>query len=60
MRHVHNVVPPMVEYELTPLGKTFSQVVELLYHWGEEHEKALDVLEANLRRSQQDPESRTV
>src|SRR5690606_4143091 len=24
-RHVHTVVPPKVEYELTPLGKTFAE-----------------------------------
>lgn len=47
-RHVHSVVPPKVEYELTPLGKTFAQAVEMLYRWGEEHQQALDELEANM------------
>jgi len=48
-RHVHSVVPPKVEYELTPLGKTFAQAVEMLYRWGEEHQQALDELEANMK-----------
>ncbi|MHC8407047.1 MULTISPECIES: winged helix-turn-helix transcriptional regulator [unclassified Pseudomonas] len=47
-RHVHSVVPPKVEYELTPLGKTFAQAVEMLYRWGADHQEALDELEANM------------
>jgi len=45
-RHVYAVVPPKVEYELTPLGKTFAEAVEMLYRWGQEHAAALDVLQA--------------
>lgn len=45
-RHVFNVVPPKVEYELTALGKTFAEAIEMLYRWGEEHRQALDELEA--------------
>ena len=56
-RHVHSVVPPKVEYELTPLGKTFAQAVEMLYRWGEEHPQALDALEANMARARPDLES---
>lgn len=52
VRHVHNVVPPKVEYELTPLGKTFAEAIQMLQRWGEEHEQALDELEANTARSQ--------
>lgn len=51
-RHVHSVVPPKVEYELTPLGKTFAQAVEMLYHWGAEHQDALDELDANMANAQ--------
>jgi DNA-binding HxlR family transcriptional regulator len=50
-RHVHNVVPPKVEYELTPLGKTFAESIEMLYRWGEEHKEALDQLEVNMSQS---------
>jgi len=44
-RHVYTVVPPKVEYELTPLGKTFAGAVEMLYRWGQEHAAALDALQ---------------
>jgi DNA-binding HxlR family transcriptional regulator len=52
--HVHSVVPPKVEYELTPLGKTFAQAVKMLYRRGEEHPHAL---EANMARARPDLES---
>lgn len=52
LRHVHSVVPPKVEYELTPLGKTFAQAVEMLYQWGEAHRDALDELAAKTAGSQ--------
>jgi DNA-binding HxlR family transcriptional regulator len=52
LRHVHSVVPPKVEYELTPLGKTFAEAVDLLYRWGEEHQDALDTLAANMAQAQ--------
>lgn len=59
-RHVHRVVPPKVEYELTPLGRTFAQAVEMLYRWGEEHPQALDDLEANMARARPDSEQVSV
>lgn len=52
LRHVHTVVPPKVEYELTPLGKTFAEAIEMLYAWGEKHRDALDELAANTARNQ--------
>ena len=48
-RHVYNVVPPRVEYELTPLGRTFAQPIEMLYQWGEANKPALDQMEENAR-----------
>lgn len=48
-RHVHNVVPPKVEYELTPLGRTFAEPIEMLYQWGEENGAALDRMEAHAK-----------
>ena len=44
-RHVYNVVPPKVEYELTPLGRTFAEPIEMLYQWGEANKPALDQME---------------
>jgi DNA-binding HxlR family transcriptional regulator len=43
-RHVESVMPPAVEYRLTPLGKRFVEPVELLYAWGRDNAAALDAL----------------
>ncbi|GAA4213476.1 helix-turn-helix domain-containing protein [Sphingomonas endophytica] len=43
-RHVESVMPPMVEYRLTPLGRRFVEPVELLYAWGRDNADALDTL----------------
>jgi DNA-binding HxlR family transcriptional regulator len=43
-RHVESVVPPAVEYRLTPLGERFVEPVELLYAWGRTNADALDQL----------------
>lgn len=51
-RHVHNVVPPRVEYELTPLGRIFAEPVEMLYQWGEDNKAALDQMEANTKAAE--------
>jgi len=36
-RTVFPVVPPRVEYELTPLGRTLSEPIASLRRWAEEH-----------------------
>ncbi|NJO43947.1 MAG: helix-turn-helix transcriptional regulator [Cyanobacteria bacterium RU_5_0] len=36
-RKVYLVVPPMVEYSLTPLGKTLNQVLKELCDWSTEN-----------------------
>jgi DNA-binding HxlR family transcriptional regulator len=36
-RKVYPVVPPMVEYSLTPLGKTLNQVLKSLCEWSTEN-----------------------
>lgn len=48
-RYVYEVVPPKVEYSLTPLGKTFAEPIEVMYQWGLENQAALDEMEANVR-----------
>jgi DNA-binding HxlR family transcriptional regulator len=37
-RTVHPVVPPRVEYELTPLGGTLHATIRSLVTWTEEHQ----------------------
>lgn len=48
-RQVYEVIPPKVDYSLTPLGKTFAEPVEQMYRWGLENQAALDEMEANQR-----------
>lgn len=36
-RIVHQQVPPKVEYELTDLGLSLQQILQLMDSWGEEH-----------------------
>ncbi|PSB08865.1 transcriptional regulator [Pleurocapsa sp. CCALA 161] len=36
-RQVYPVVPPMVEYSLTPLGKTLVEPLKTLCNWASEH-----------------------
>ncbi len=42
-RHVYPVVPPKVEYSLTPLGETLTELLKAVCKWAETH---LDELEA--------------
>jgi DNA-binding HxlR family transcriptional regulator len=40
-RTVHPVVPPRVDYELTPLGVTLHATIQALVTWTEEHQEAI-------------------
>jgi DNA-binding HxlR family transcriptional regulator len=46
-RRVYPVIPPRVEYSLTPLGESLLTVVEALISWGDSHRR--DVGRARLR-----------
>lgn len=37
-RTVYPVVPPQVEYSLTPLGKSLLEVLNVTYEWAKKHE----------------------
>jgi DNA-binding HxlR family transcriptional regulator len=41
-RRVYDVVPPRVEYSLTPLGQIFIEPIEMLYDWARKNADALD------------------
>jgi DNA-binding HxlR family transcriptional regulator len=41
-RQVYPVVPPRVEYSLTPYGRTLRPITELMCAWGEKHLKRLE------------------
>ena len=47
-RKVHPVVPPKVEYALTPLGRTLIEPLHAICRWSEKH---LPQLEANRARA---------
>ena len=36
-RLVHPVVPPHVDYDLTPVGRSLAPVITALHDWGREH-----------------------
>jgi DNA-binding HxlR family transcriptional regulator len=36
-RTVYHIVPPRVEYALTPLGETFSELLQDICTWAETH-----------------------
>lgn len=41
-RTIHPVVPPRVEYSITPLGKSVSQIFDWLYDWAVIHKKDVE------------------
>lgn len=55
-RHVYDVVPPKVEYQLTALGRTFAEPVEQLYQWGLGNQQVLDEMDAHYQRSKPEGE----
>lgn len=40
-RTVHPVVPPRVDYELTPLGRTLHATIQSLVVWTEQHQNEI-------------------
>lgn len=45
-RHVQQIMPPSVEYRLTPAGQIFIEPIEMLYTWAIDHTADLDALAA--------------
>lgn len=46
-RRVYPVVPPKVEYRLTPMGTTLLETVCTLMNWAYEHSEAIDKARAD-------------
>jgi DNA-binding HxlR family transcriptional regulator len=46
-RTVHPVVPPRVDYALTPLGRTLHQTIKALVTWTEEHREEIAAARAD-------------
>jgi DNA-binding HxlR family transcriptional regulator len=53
-RKVYPVVPPMVEYSLTPLGETLNGVLKSLCDWSNENYDAVETARAEYDRAQQE------
>ncbi|RLV01279.1 transcriptional regulator [Streptomyces griseocarneus] len=51
-RTVHPVVPPRVDYELTPLGATLHDTIQSLVTWTEDHQD--EIAAARARYDRQD------
>jgi DNA-binding HxlR family transcriptional regulator len=52
-RKVYPVVPPMVEYSLTPLGRSLTEPLQAICHWAEKNLPALEA--ARARSAKQKP-----
>ena len=50
-RTVHAVVPPRVDYALTPMGRTLLATVTELAHWAERHAKDIGTARATYDRA---------
>lgn len=48
-RKVYPVVPPMVEYSLTPLGRSLIEPLEAICAWAEKHLPELEAARARKR-----------
>ncbi|WP_181794710.1 helix-turn-helix domain-containing protein [Streptomyces sp. WELS2] len=49
-RTVHPVVPPRVDYELTPLGVTLHDTIQALVDWTEQHQEEIAMARAEYDR----------
>ncbi|OLF04304.1 transcriptional regulator [Actinophytocola xinjiangensis] len=54
-RTVHEVVPPQVEYALTPLGATLLDAIAPLVAWTREHRQQVAVARAAYERAAERP-----
>jgi DNA-binding HxlR family transcriptional regulator len=52
-RTVHPVVPPKVEYTLTPLGQSLVEPLVMLCEWTEQHRKEIEAARARYAAAEQ-------
>lgn len=58
-RTVYPVVPPMVEYSLTPLGKTLTEPIQAIRTWAEQYLPEVEKARAGYVHAMQDAQERT-
>jgi len=49
-RRIYPVVPPRVEYSLTPMGRLFIEPIEMLYAWAAKNDDALSKLKRRRKK----------
>jgi DNA-binding HxlR family transcriptional regulator len=57
-RKIYPVVPPRVEYTLTPLGQTLTEPLAAICKWSEEHLADVDAARAGRLNNQEQVERR--
>jgi DNA-binding HxlR family transcriptional regulator len=45
-RTIHPVIPPRVDYELTPMGRTLLETIKQLIDWADSHVEEIDAAQA--------------
>ncbi len=50
-RKIYPVVPPRVEYSLTPLGRSLIEPLEAICHWAEKHLPELEAARARAHKA---------
>ncbi|WP_093710585.1 helix-turn-helix domain-containing protein [Streptomyces sp. 2131.1] len=56
-RTVHPVVPPRVDYQLTPMGSTLHNTIQALVTWTEDHQDEIAAARADYDQRQAEAES---
>lgn len=54
-RTIHPVIPPRVDYALTPLGASLLETVAALLHWSEAHAPDIELARASYDRTKSQP-----
>jgi DNA-binding HxlR family transcriptional regulator len=55
-RKIYPVVPPMVEYSLTPLGRSLIEPLEAICRWAEKHLPELEAARAHAQNAKREGE----
>ncbi|SMG48818.1 winged helix-turn-helix transcriptional regulator [Paraburkholderia susongensis] len=54
-RHVHPVIPPRVDYRLTPLGKSLLEKICGIWEWAETHTTEMEAARLQFDRKESGP-----
>ncbi len=54
-RTLHPVIPPRVDYELTPMGRTLLETIKQLIDWADSHVEEIDAAQASYDAQREQP-----